>query len=154
MKNSILVFLLSLLIVSCDSEDVSYNPEFEGSYLCEVDVYVPIGREPEECIYLPHEDNQHIIRQEEQLIHLDFNSENTFEIDEFDNVLEIEINESNMVSGLSSYGDYEGLNGLFLDNNDLQFSVSVIRSQELLQPNDEFIPVALFVKDNYYCIKQ
>lgn len=154
MKTYQLISLLSFLtlLISCDTEDVSNNPELEGTYLCEAHIKITWQDFPyvedEECIYLSGNDaSENYVQIIDSIIQLSFDSENVFHINNFEDLDQINVSEDLSISSPSS----SLLQGSFHANDSLSFDLSVIKPAGNI--NNPYT-VYNIVTDHYYCVKQ
>ena len=153
MKTFILIFLTSLLIVSCDSEDVSYNPELEGSYLCEAVVKTPGGYWScdVEDMWCPVGMTGFVDPSEqflESILNVSFSSPSIFSIGNFYDSEQI-----NLFSDMSVESDYEYtmISGSFYGEDSLKLHVTTVKAAyEAYGISSSFGQVT----DDYYCVKQ
>lgn len=153
MRTFILIFLSSILIVSCESEDVSYNPELEGIYMCEASINTPGGfwSCDVEDMWCPVgmtgfvDPSEQII---DSILNVSFSSPNTFGITNF-----YDSEQLNLLSDMSIENDneYSMISGSFYGQDSLSLHVTTVKAAyEAYGISSSFGEVM----DSYYCVKQ
>lgn len=154
-----ILLLFPLVIFSCETESTSYNPDLEGTYLCEAHIKRPAGywTSTEDDIWCPvgmtgfDEASMEVMN---ETIVLAFDSENTFVINEIESINAIQLFDDMSISlgeAAEEIGAPIELYGTFHSEDSLTFHMKLIkRSSEHYGTTSSFGEVT----DDYYCIKQ